>query len=239
MPYEIDLSYSLNHWSVICSRWAKSTSCFSFFENLCLPKNVTDISSINCSSKILDLLYESSQYNGTLSLKIQDEWKYVAMVIDRLLLYVFFAVTAGGTMGILFSAPNVFEYVNQTAVIEMLQKSAEAEMQPWHYCQQTQYVRHLSMPLNDFPVKVSWNECLLWAVLQRIPNAVHCPGICLPRFHRTYMTFLLPCIFSSKEQDIFVINLFLSLFKINMLPQQEGCAVANSLKEASHATLRR
>lgn len=35
------------------------------------------------------------------------------MVIDRLLLYVFFAVTAGGTIGILFSAPHVFEYVDQ------------------------------------------------------------------------------------------------------------------------------
>lgn len=50
------------------------------------------------------------------------------MVIDRLLLYVFFAVTVGGTCGIFFSAPNVFEYVNQTAVIEQLKKSAEAEM---------------------------------------------------------------------------------------------------------------
>lgn len=50
------------------------------------------------------------------------------MVIDRLLLYVFFAVTAGGTIGILFSAPTVFENVNQTAVIEKLKKSAEAEM---------------------------------------------------------------------------------------------------------------
>jgi len=38
-------------------------------------------------------------------------------VIDRLLLYIFFGVTAGGTMGILFSAPNVFEYVNQTQVL--------------------------------------------------------------------------------------------------------------------------
>ena len=50
------------------------------------------------------------------------------MVIDRLLLYAFFALTAGGTMGILFSAPNIFEYVNQTAVIEKLKKAAEAEM---------------------------------------------------------------------------------------------------------------
>jgi nicotinic acetylcholine receptor len=49
------------------------------------------------------------------------------MVIDRLLLYVFFAITVGGSLGILLSAPNVFEYVNQTAVIERLMKSAELE----------------------------------------------------------------------------------------------------------------
>uniref|UniRef100_A0A1I7W8T5 Neur_chan_memb domain-containing protein n=1 Tax=Heterorhabditis bacteriophora TaxID=37862 RepID=A0A1I7W8T5_HETBA len=51
-----------------------------------------------------------------------DEWKFVSMVIDRLLLYVFFAVTTGGTLGILFSAPNVFDYVDQTAVIESLKR---------------------------------------------------------------------------------------------------------------------
>ena len=50
------------------------------------------------------------------------------MVIDRLLLYVFFAVTAGGTIGILFSAPNVFDYIDQSEVIEKLKKAAEAEM---------------------------------------------------------------------------------------------------------------
>ncbi|PAV91890.1 hypothetical protein WR25_21863, partial [Diploscapter pachys] len=56
--------------------------------------------------------------------KARDEWKYVSVVIDRLLLYVFFGVTTGGTIGIFFSAPNVFEFVNQTEVIEHLKKSA-------------------------------------------------------------------------------------------------------------------
>lgn len=51
---------------------------------------------------------------------MRDDWKYAAMVIDRLLLYVFFGVTAGGTLGILLSAPNVFEYVDQSAVIERI-----------------------------------------------------------------------------------------------------------------------
>ena len=53
-------------------------------------------------------------------LKIRDDWKYVAMVIDRLLLYVFFGVTTGGTLGILLSAPHVFEYVDQKEIIEKL-----------------------------------------------------------------------------------------------------------------------
>ncbi len=42
------------------------------------------------------------------------------MVIDRLLLYIFFGVTAGGTFGILLSAPNVFQYVDQQEVINRL-----------------------------------------------------------------------------------------------------------------------
>lgn len=90
-----------------------------------MPLGVEALRAIDAIEYITDHLRRENRFK-----RIQDEWKYVAMVIDRLLLYVFFAVTAGGTMGILFSAPNVFEYVNQTAVIEMLQKSAEAEMQP-------------------------------------------------------------------------------------------------------------
>ncbi|KAK6054264.1 Neurotransmitter-gated ion-channel transmembrane region [Cooperia oncophora] len=46
------------------------------------------------------------------SCKYRDDWKYVAMIIDRLLLYVFFGITVGGTCGILFSAPYVFQGVN-------------------------------------------------------------------------------------------------------------------------------
>lgn len=46
------------------------------------------------------------------------------MVIDRLLLYVFFGVTTGGTFGILLSAPNVFEYVDQKTVIDQIKANA-------------------------------------------------------------------------------------------------------------------
>lgn len=51
---------------------------------------------------------------------MRDDWKYVAMVIDRLLLYIFFGVTLGGTLGILLSAPNVFKYVDQQEIIDKL-----------------------------------------------------------------------------------------------------------------------
>ena len=41
------------------------------------------------------------------------------MVIDRLQLYIFFLVTAAGTVGILLDAPHIFQYVDQDAIIEM------------------------------------------------------------------------------------------------------------------------
>jgi len=41
------------------------------------------------------------------------------MVIDRLQLYLFFAVTTFGTIAILLDAPHIFEYVDQDKVIEI------------------------------------------------------------------------------------------------------------------------
>ena len=38
------------------------------------------------------------------------------MVIDRLQLYLFLAVTIGGTIAILISAPHIFEYVDQDEI---------------------------------------------------------------------------------------------------------------------------
>lgn len=38
------------------------------------------------------------------------------MVIDRLQLYIFLAVTIGGTIAILISAPHIFEYVDQDEI---------------------------------------------------------------------------------------------------------------------------
>ncbi|ELT96523.1 hypothetical protein CAPTEDRAFT_143095, partial [Capitella teleta] len=52
--------------------------------------------------------------------EILEDWRYIAMVIDRLMLYIFLAVTIGGTVGILINAPNIFDYVDQKAIIDSL-----------------------------------------------------------------------------------------------------------------------
>ncbi|XP_013789916.2 acetylcholine receptor subunit beta-like 1 [Limulus polyphemus] len=51
--------------------------------------------------------------------QIREDWKYVAMVIDRLQLYIFFAVTASGTIGILLDAPHIFQCVDQDKIIQI------------------------------------------------------------------------------------------------------------------------
>lgn len=57
-------------------------------------------------------------------------FRYVAMVIDRLLLYIFFGVTLGGTLGILLSAPNVFDPVrDQNEIKSRLIKFYKGELE--------------------------------------------------------------------------------------------------------------
>lgn len=65
----------------------------------------------NCFYNILFLPVSSFQ--------TREDWKYVAMVIDRLQLYIFFIVTTAGTIGILMDAPHIFEYVDQDRIIEI------------------------------------------------------------------------------------------------------------------------
>ncbi|XP_073837274.1 nicotinic acetylcholine receptor beta1 [Musca autumnalis] len=57
--------------------------------------------------------------NEDLYIQTREDWKYVAMVIDRLQLYLFFIVTTAGTIGILMDAPHIFEYVDQDRIIEI------------------------------------------------------------------------------------------------------------------------
>ena len=53
--------------------------------------------------------------------QIREDWKYVAMVTDRLQLYIFFLVMTAGTIGILMDAPHIFEYVDKDRIIEIYQ----------------------------------------------------------------------------------------------------------------------
>jgi nicotinic acetylcholine receptor, invertebrate len=45
------------------------------------------------------------------------------MVIDRLQLYIFLAVTIGGTVGILIHAPHIFEFVDQDEIKQRIMGS--------------------------------------------------------------------------------------------------------------------
>ncbi|KOX71570.1 Acetylcholine receptor subunit beta-like 1 [Melipona quadrifasciata] len=62
--------------------------------------------------------------NEDLYIQTREDWKYVAMVIDRLQLYIFFLVTSAGTIGILMDAPHIFEYVDQDRIIEIYRGNA-------------------------------------------------------------------------------------------------------------------
>ena len=63
--------------------------------------------------------------------QVLDDWKYIAMVLDRLLLYIFLAVTFGGTVGILMNAPHIFEYVDQDAIIAAIMNENDGNITGW------------------------------------------------------------------------------------------------------------
>ena len=50
--------------------------------------------------------------------EIRDDWKYIASVIDRLQLFIFFAVTTFGTLSILFNAPYILDVIDQHAILK-------------------------------------------------------------------------------------------------------------------------
>ncbi|GMS95543.1 hypothetical protein PENTCL1PPCAC_17718 [Pristionchus entomophagus] len=50
----------------------------------------------------------------------RDDWKFVSMVVDRLLLYFFLGITLGGTIGIICSAPTVFDFIDQKEELKKL-----------------------------------------------------------------------------------------------------------------------
>jgi len=51
--------------------------------------------------------------------QIREDWKFVAMVVDRAQLWIFFLVTTIGTVGILMDAPHIFEFVDQDRIIDI------------------------------------------------------------------------------------------------------------------------
>lgn len=55
-------------------------------------------------------------------MQVLDDWKFVASVLDRLLLIVFLSVTIFGSMGILMQTPYILEYVDQDEIIQKLMK---------------------------------------------------------------------------------------------------------------------
>lgn len=79
------------------------------------PLSADALRAVDAIEYITDHLKKEEQHKS-----YRDDWKYVAMIIDRLLLYVFFGITVGGTCGILFSAPSVFQGVNQREVLDYL-----------------------------------------------------------------------------------------------------------------------
>ncbi|KAL8602746.1 hypothetical protein ACOMHN_053147 [Nucella lapillus] len=44
---------------------------------------------------------------------VLDDWKYVARVLDRLLLFIFLGVTVSGSVAVLMSSPHILEFVDQ------------------------------------------------------------------------------------------------------------------------------
>ena len=61
---------------------------------------------------------EQCRLNETVN-QIREDWKFVAMVVDRAQLWIFFLVTTIGTIGILMDAPHIFEFVDQDRIIDI------------------------------------------------------------------------------------------------------------------------
>jgi len=64
-----------------------------------------------------------SERGDVVTAQIIEDWRYIAMVIDRLQLFVFLAVTIGGSIGILIDAPHIFEFIDQEARIAQIMGS--------------------------------------------------------------------------------------------------------------------
>jgi nicotinic acetylcholine receptor, invertebrate len=60
-------------------------------------------------------------------LKMQGEWKYIGLVIDRLLLITYLLITIFGTILIIFNAPHIFQFVDQQQILkDIIKKNKES-----------------------------------------------------------------------------------------------------------------
>ncbi|CAG5084011.1 Similar to nAChRbeta1: Acetylcholine receptor subunit beta-like 1 (Drosophila melanogaster) [Cotesia congregata] len=59
--------------------------------------------------------------NEDLYIQTREDWRYVAKVFDRMLLWAFFLFTAASSASILLSAPHIFSYVDQDEIIRKYQ----------------------------------------------------------------------------------------------------------------------
>jgi len=47
--------------------------------------------------------------------QVVDDWRYISLIFDRLLLYIYAIVTLAGTLAILMNSPHIFTDFNQQA----------------------------------------------------------------------------------------------------------------------------
>jgi len=65
---------------------------------------------------------------GLCQRQVLEDWRYIAMVIDRLQLYIFLAVTVAGTVSILINAPHIYTYVDPDSIIAELRVSTNGTL---------------------------------------------------------------------------------------------------------------
>ncbi|XP_076444121.1 acetylcholine receptor subunit beta-like 1 [Babylonia areolata] len=53
---------------------------------------------------------------------VLDDWKYVARVLDRLLLFIFLGVTLSGSAAVLMNSPHILEFVDQDKILEEIKE---------------------------------------------------------------------------------------------------------------------
>ncbi|KAH9499028.1 Acetylcholine receptor subunit beta-like 1 [Bulinus truncatus] len=80
---------------------------------LVLTKEIYSAS--NAIKFICRQMRNNEDYNTVL-----DDWKYLAAVLDRLLMTVFILVSLGGTLGVLINAPHILETVDQDSILSAI-----------------------------------------------------------------------------------------------------------------------